>query len=109
MYYTWSSELSKLVRSGATNLSGLIGAQDPAKSNYELLAGASVPDEGLEVYKKKDRDVFLVMRQSLGLKIYCKIDSLHGLMYYLRFSRILTQTSQYIDDLANDDEDYEED
>ena len=104
MYYTWNTEVSKLVRSGASTLSGLIGSEDPLKSNFDLLSGC--PDDyynSLDIYKKKNHDVFLVVRKTLGLRIYCKTDSMHGLMEYLKFSKSLQVASDYIDFLNEDD------
>ena len=109
MFYTWNSEVSKLVRSGASNLSGLIGSQDPIKANFDLLSGSTESFETLEIYKKKDHDVFLVVRKIMGLKIYCKIDCMHGLMQYLAFSKSLQDASEYIDCLNNSEESEDDD
>ena len=107
MYYTFAKEL---VRSGASNLSGLVGAKTPEEANFKILQGTptdSDVEEGLVVYKKIGHDVFLVAEKVLGLHIFVKIESLHSLLKFLKMNKVLFDTSEYINSF-DDDSDYDD-
>jgi hypothetical protein len=105
MYYTFVKEL---VRSGASNLSGLIGARTPEEANFKILQGTpsdSEVQEGLVVYKKIGHDVFLVAEKVLGLHLFIKIESLQSLLKFLKVNQVLFETSDYINSFDDDDDD----
>lgn len=97
MFYTWAN--GTLTKTGASNLSGLIGTKKPEDSKFVLLKGTSEDYAGSSflVYKKAGSEVFLVATKALGLSIFVKIESLQGLMTYLALHKELVDASDYID------------
>lgn len=106
MYYTFTKD--GLVRSGASNLSGLVGSKTPEESNFVILKGTpSDVDalEGIVVYKKNGHDVFLVAEKVLGLHLFVKIEGLQCLMKFLKMNQTLFETSDFISSFDEDSDD----
>ena len=106
MFYLWSNNV--LTKTGASNLSGLIGSKSPEESKFVLLKGTNNDLEGSSflVYKKAGSETFLVATKALGLAIFVKMDSLQGLMTYMALHKELIDASDYIDSTFAEDDSY---
>lgn len=108
MYYTWSGSL---VRTGASNMSGLIGSKSPEATNYRLMKSTPLDqkEQYLRLYKKESSETYLVQVKSLGLVANVKIEGLGNLMSYLTFQKDFLGASDYIESFYEDSEDDDED
>lgn len=97
MFYIWTN--ATLTKTGASNLSGLIGTKSPEESKFILLKGTSKNFTGSSflIYKKQNSEVFLVATKALGISIFVKIDSLQSLLTYLALHKEMIDASDYID------------
>ena len=108
MYYTWSG--NALVRTGATNMSGLIGSKTPEATNYSLMKSTpmDLKDQYMRLYKKDAVETYLVQVKSLGLVANVKIEGLGHLMSYLSFQKDFLSTNDYIESFYEESEDDDE-